>query len=152
MEPELKTRTTATNWTYSSPGDFHPTLGAVGMQAIARVFAPEPREIVQMLKQLRAHHRWTRAFAAAVVGVNSSTVLKWEAGTRIPSGSAAKLIFLLFSQLVAKDNKVRNAWDLAAWGRLPGHLIDKVLANLDTLQVEGTFLIPKEEALEAVGE
>src|SRR5262245_42085026 len=85
-------------WIVSFPDEVHATLTGEAITATSGIlFAPKPQEIRRMLRALRREQRWSQAFAASVLGVTESAVVKWEAGKRDPNGAAAKLIFLLYS-------------------------------------------------------
>ena len=90
-----------------------------GGLGLGKVLSPKPAEIREMLLAIRKHLAWSQFFTAAVLGVTKSAIVKWESGEREARGAAAKLIFLLYSQVVERKDKVRNAWDLAFWGKIP---------------------------------
>jgi DNA-binding transcriptional regulator YiaG len=129
---------------YSPPGQFHADVGGKCMVSLSDFFAPEPREIQRMLRVLRQYHRWSQPFAAAVFGVSASTLSKWEIGARHPNGAAAKLVFLLYDVLL-KQRKIRNVWDLALWGHCPSPDIDEIIRDLSELS--GTHFVPLSKAL-----
>ena len=103
----------------SPPDEVHAFSGRDCTPEFANCIRPTDKEIRRMLLEMRRRFRWSRGFAAAVLGVTMSTIEKWERGPRKPRGPARKLIWLLHSQLILKDGKVKNCWDLATWGGLP---------------------------------
>src|SRR5207249_11879606 len=112
MQARSNRRNDKTDWVISPPDEIHPTFGGAGLIGLARAFAPRPEEIRRMLLALREQHRWSQGFAASMLGVSMSALVKWEAGTREPRGCAAKMIFLLYGLLIDKE-KVKNCWDVA---------------------------------------
>jgi DNA-binding transcriptional regulator YiaG len=129
----------------SPPDEFHPFIGQTGNYLLAKVFTPKGQEIRQMLLELRKQLGWSRGFAAAVIGVSESSIEKWERGRRKPIGASRKMIWFLHSKCLQKDNKIRNAWDLATWGQCPH--TDEILAELGILSA--TQFI-SEEALHSI--
>jgi hypothetical protein len=124
------------DWFVSPPDEVHPEWGGEMVGKISELlYAPSAEEIRSMLIALRQQQRWSQAFAAAVLGVTEGAVVKWEAGNRKPNGAAAKLIFFLHSQIVEKADKVRNAWDLATWGKVPCR------NGLPLIQLCGTYWV-----------
>jgi transcriptional regulator with XRE-family HTH domain len=140
------------DWVISPPDEVHLTLGGVTMEGLCRCFRPEPKALRQMLLDLRGVHRWSQGFAASVLGVSVSTIVKWESGVRNPTGSAAKLIFLLYSQHVERKDRVRNCWDLATWGKMPCRSEDAQKLCDQLIALNGTFVVPEAEVLASVGE
>jgi transcriptional regulator with XRE-family HTH domain len=118
----------------SLPDEFHPFFGQTGNLLFAEAFAPTDREVRRMLLALRRRLSWSRGFAAAVIGVTESSIEKWEKGRRKPRGASRKLIWFLHSKFVLKDDKIKNAWDLATWGQFPCRdsfqLFGKILPTL----------------------
>ena len=86
-------------------------------RGLTKLFAPTPRKLSRMLRTLRRRLGWSQSDAASVLGVTKSSVVKWEAGVRRPCGTAGKLIFLLYTQLVGNQRKTINVQDLAFWGQ-----------------------------------
>lgn len=126
-----------TEWVVSPPDEVHPSFGGQAAANLsAAIFAPSPEQIRDMLIALRHHQRWSQAFAAAVLGVSESAVVKWELGKREPNGAAAKLIFLLHSQIIEKSDKIKNCWDLAFWGRFPCR------NSIQLAALAGTYWVP----------
>jgi transcriptional regulator with XRE-family HTH domain len=126
-----------TEWIVSPPDEVHPPIsGEEAGNLSALLYAPSSVEIREMLLALRLRQRWSQAFTAAVLGVTEGAVVKWESGKRKPNGAAAKLIFLLHSQIVEKADKVKNCWDLAFWGGLPCR------NSLPLLAISGTYWVP----------
>jgi len=103
----------------SPPDEFHPFFGQNLNLGLAEIAAPKSPEIRQMLLELRKLLGWSRGFAASVIGVTESSIEKWEKGRRRPTGAARKFIWFLHSHFIRKDDKIRNAWDLATWGQIP---------------------------------
>jgi DNA-binding transcriptional regulator YiaG len=54
---------------------------------------------------------------AAVLGVRKDHLRRWEKGTRHPSASAQKLVWLL-NTLHTQPDKLRDAFSIATWGRV----------------------------------
>jgi hypothetical protein len=133
------------DWVVSPPDEFHPYWVGNGWFQVAKFYAPKPAEVRSMLLALRKKFRWPKTFAAQVFGVTTSALEKWEVGDRDPNGAAAKLIFLLYSQLVDSTNNVRNVWDLAWWGKVPCR--DSI--NL-LIAFSGTYFLPRDVVLKWV--
>jgi DNA-binding transcriptional regulator YiaG len=53
---------------------------------------------------------------AAVLGVRKDHLRRWEKGTRHPSASAQKLVWML-DMLHNRPNKLKDAFSIATWGR-----------------------------------
>lgn len=56
---------------------------------------PVPEYDARRIKALRKTHHISQAVLAAVLNTSSSTVRKWEAGEKRPSGPSLKLLHLL---------------------------------------------------------
>jgi DNA-binding transcriptional regulator YiaG len=126
----------------SPPDEVHAFLGQRWHAMFANCIRPTDKEIRRMLLEMRRRFRWSRGFAAAVLGVTMSTIEKWERGRRKPRGPARKLIWLLHSQLILKDGKVKNCWDLATWGEVPCR------DSIETLSlILATIFVSTEECL-----
>jgi len=123
-----------------SPGEKHPQafFGEGGL-GLMHLYAPTNLELRRMLLALRRKLGWSQSAAAGVMGVTKSAIVKWESGKRKPTGASAKMIFFLHSQLVNKSNKVRNAWDLAFWGKAPCRGSFEQLATI--LDIEPTAVV-----------
>src|SRR4051794_26136812 len=107
-------------WIVSPPDEVHPPLSGEIIGKFGEfLYAPSPKEIRDMLIALSRRQKWWQSLRGAVLGVTESAVVKWEAGKRKPNGAAAKLIFLLHSQIIEKADKIKNCWDLATWGQMP---------------------------------
>jgi DNA-binding transcriptional regulator YiaG len=144
MEARPDRKTGVTDWIVSVPDIVHAPFeqGGKFMQTLNVTMAPKPKEVTRMLKRLRAHHRWSQAFAAGVFGVDESTITKWETGRRNPGGVASKFIFLLHALLIEK--RKLNCFDLAVWGQLPGASIPLAAITEAYLELHGTFFIPSD--------
>jgi DNA-binding XRE family transcriptional regulator len=88
--------------------------GEFGLK-VARAFGPNAEDTRRMLLELRRRWSWSRATLAAVLGAPRDTVRRWEDGSRKPSGSATKLIWLIHTTFV-KSAPVVNLYDLISWG------------------------------------
>jgi DNA-binding transcriptional regulator YiaG len=144
MQARTDRKSDGTDFVMSPPGEIH-LVFAWGGQATASMssaLTPKDEVIREMLLSLRRQHRWSQGFAAAVLGVSVSTLVKWESGKRNPNGSARKLVFLLYGQLVDKSI-VKNCWDLAFWGRFPCRGPEDGCE----LQVSGTYFVPEKVVL-----
>lgn len=136
MEARSDRKNGNTDWVISPPDEIHPLLTGEGALDVAELFAPKPAEVRRMLLALRKRLRWSQPFAAMVLGVTPSAIAKWESCDRQANGAAAKLIFLLYSELI-EPGKIRNVWDLALWGGIPCRG-----SALQLAAVSGTYFIP----------
>jgi len=74
MAAPFKHKYRPSDFVVSPPDEFHPLLGGDHALALARIFAPKPLEIRQMLKSLRLHLGWSQAFASTVIKVTRDLI------------------------------------------------------------------------------
>lgn len=77
--------------------------------------APSRAEIRETLIRLRRQFRWPRSTLAAVLGVSTHTLRRWEGGQRNPTGAARRLVWLV-NALLRHPEELVNARDLILWG------------------------------------
>ncbi|MBR5346417.1 MAG: helix-turn-helix domain-containing protein [Deltaproteobacteria bacterium] len=61
----------------------------------ALCFMPAPKYDSTMIRELRNRLKLTQIALAAALNTSVSTVQKWEAGAKKPSGPSCKLLYLL---------------------------------------------------------
>jgi len=81
------------------------------------LLAPTKESTRQTLIQLRCDLGLSRGHMAAVLGVRKDHLRRWEKGTRHPSASAQKLVWVL-DTLHTQSDKLRDALSIATWGRV----------------------------------
>ena len=140
------------DWVVSQPDLLHPAgdFGGELVRVLASFNAPKPTEFKVMLLELREQFRWPQSFAAASLNVSTSAITKWEAGTRQPTGAAAKLIWL-YHTLLIKNNGPLNAYAVASWGKDTGVTFRDV-ALVDKMLLEKTYFFAHEEVEQMLGE
>jgi DNA-binding transcriptional regulator YiaG len=80
------------------------------------LLAPTKESTRQTLIQLRCDLGLSRGHMAALLGVRKDHLRRWEKGTRLPSASAQKLVWLL-DTIHTKPDRLRDALSIATWGR-----------------------------------
>jgi DNA-binding transcriptional regulator YiaG len=80
------------------------------------LLAPSKEATRATLIRLRQELGLSRGHMAAVLGVRKDHLRRWEKGTRHPSASAQKLVWLLDS-LHTQPDKLRDAFSIATWGK-----------------------------------
>lgn len=100
---------------YATDGSvFFSVSGKVG-QAMSRVWGPSSAETRQAILDLRRQMKWSRALLAAVMGISTDTLRRWEEGRRNPCASARKLIWVLHA-LFLDPVQLLNAGNIVRWG------------------------------------
>ena len=94
----------------------HNSLSGASLLPFSSLLAPSKAQTRQTLIHLRNHLGLSRGQMAAVLGVRKDHLRRWEKGTRHPSASAQKLIWLL-NTLHTQPDKLRDAFSIATWGR-----------------------------------
>jgi DNA-binding transcriptional regulator YiaG len=84
-------------------------------KALERRFAPSPKEIQDLLINLRLKLRWSRPRMAALLGASEHAVRAWETGSRQPSGAARRLIWLL-DLMLREPGDIKGALEVIFWG------------------------------------
>lgn len=56
-----------------------------------------------LARELRAHADLSQPDMAAVVGVDASTISRWEAGSRRPSGASGRRYLMLLAELAVDE-------------------------------------------------
>lgn len=90
------------------PGSFHKLLEGH--------LQPTSEEIRQVLVGLRSTLNWSRDLLAAMLGVSSHVLRRWETGQRNPSAAARRLIWLVHT-IALHPEKLKNGLDLIMWGK-----------------------------------
>ena len=83
---------------------------------LAEICAPSKESTRETLIQLRQSLGLSRGHMAAVLGVRKDHLRRWEKGTRHPSASAQKLVWVL-DTLHTQPEKLQDALSIATWGR-----------------------------------
>jgi DNA-binding transcriptional regulator YiaG len=91
-------------------------LSGESLLPFSTLLAPSKNQTRQTLIHLRSNLGLSRGQMAAVLGVRKDHLRRWEKGTRHPSASAQKLIWLL-NTLHTQPDKLRDAFSIATWGR-----------------------------------
>jgi DNA-binding transcriptional regulator YiaG len=84
-------------------------------KSLERGFAPNTKQIQNLLINLRLKLRWSRPRMAALLGASEHAVRAWETGARQPSGAARRLIWLL-DLMVRQPGDIKGALELIFWG------------------------------------
>lgn len=73
------------------------------------------------LLEIREKLGWSRTFCAAVLGVPSGTLRRWEVGTRLPSAAARRLIWIIHTAMTSPQKLAHGGGlaDLLSWGAGP---------------------------------
>ena len=93
------------------------SLSGESLLPFSSLLAPSKDQTRQTLIHLRNHLGLSRGQMAAVLGVHKDHLRRWEKGTRHPSASAQKLVWLL-NTLYTQPDKLRDAFSIATWGRV----------------------------------
>lgn len=80
------------------------------------LYAPKPKELREMLLEIRVRCQWSQALTAAMLGISKATLRRWEDGSRNPCRAATKLIWLMHLILTRRELP-SNAYDWLMWGR-----------------------------------
>ena len=91
-------------------------LSGESLLPFSTLLAPSKNQTRQTLIQLRSTLGLSRGQMAAVLGVRKDHLRRWEKGTRHPSASAQKLVWML-DMLHNRPNKLKDAFSIATWGR-----------------------------------
>ena len=91
-------------------------LSGESLLPFSTLLAPSKDQTRHTLIQLRSTLGLSRGQMAAVLGVRKDHLRRWEKGTRHPSASAQKLVWLL-NTLHTQPDKLRDAFSIATWGR-----------------------------------
>ena len=94
----------------------HNSLSGESLLPFSSLLAPSKAQTRQTLIHLRNHLGLSRGQMAAVLGVRKDHLRRWEKGTRHPSASAQKLVWLL-NTLHTQPDRLRDAFSIATWGR-----------------------------------
>ena len=94
----------------------HNSLSGESLLPFSSLLAPSKAQTRQTLIHLRNHLGLSRGQMAAVLGVRKDHLRRWEKGTRHPSASAQKLVWLL-NTLHTQPDKLRDAFSIATWGK-----------------------------------
>ena len=92
-------------------------LSGESLLPFSTLLAPSKDQTRHTLIQLRSNLGLSRGQMAAVLGVRKDHLRRWEKGTRHPSASAQKLVWLL-NTLHTQPDKLRDAFSIATWGRV----------------------------------
>ena len=92
-------------------------LSGESLLPFSTLLAPSKNQTRQTLIHLRSNLGLSRGQMAAVLGVRKDHLRRWEKGTRHPSASAQKLVWLL-NTLHTQPDKLRDAFSIATWGRV----------------------------------
>jgi DNA-binding transcriptional regulator YiaG len=126
---------------FSFDGGTIPNYSAKMWQMLSLHFSPDDDLTRQRLVELRRRLNWSRAMASAVLAAAEGTVAKWECGSRSFSGTARRLINLLY-HLFLEPEKAVHGLDLIFW-----HRGDECLAFFETIFGEETTM-PQGEGME----
>ena len=85
--------------------------------SVAWVFSRDTENTRELLLRLRAKLEWSRAKMAAFLGTPVDTLRRWEDGSRQPSTSARRLVWI-FDCLVSAPEKLRDPYSFVSWGKL----------------------------------
>ena len=91
-------------------------LSGESLLPFSTLLAPSKDQTRHTLIQLRSTLGLSRGQMAAVLGVRKDHLRRWEKGTRHPSASAQKLVWML-DMLHNRPNKLKDAFSIATWGR-----------------------------------
>ena len=100
-------------------GRIRARLSGEMVQLLAQSLAPGREEVRGVLVRLRTRLGCSRALLAAVLGVDTATLRRWEDGRRNPSAATRRLIWLCDGLLVS-PGKLRDVESLLTWSRQPG--------------------------------
>ena len=83
----------------------------------SKLLSPSKESSRKTLIKLRCSLGLSRGHMAALLGVRKDHLRRWEKGTRSPSASAQKLVWMLDS-LYNQPKKLRDAFSIATWGKV----------------------------------
>ena len=92
------------------------SLSGESLLPFSSLLAPSKAQTRQTLIHLRNHLGLSRGQMAAVLGVRKDHLRRWEKGTRHPSASAQKLVWLL-KTLHTQPDSLKDALSIATWGK-----------------------------------
>ena len=95
----------------------HNSLSGESLLPFSSLLAPSKEATRATLIRLRQQLGLSRGHMAAGLGVRKDHLRRWEKGTRHPSASAQKLVWLL-NTLHTQPDKLRDAFSIATWGRV----------------------------------
>ena len=102
--------------THSSRNSSHSHMSGEALLPFSTLLAPTKESTRQTLIQLRCDLGLSRGHMAALLGVRKDHLRRWEKGTRHPSASAQKLVWVL-DTLHTQPEKLQDALSIATWGR-----------------------------------
>ena len=93
----------------------HSHMSGEALLPFSTLLAPTKEATRQTLIQLRCDLGLSRGHMAALLGVRKDHLRRWEKGTRHPSASAQKLVWVL-DTLHTQPEKLQDALSIATWG------------------------------------
>ena len=103
---------------FQTPGAERSTpLSGESLLPFSTLLAPSKDQTRHTLIQLRSTLGLSRGQMAAVLGVRKDHLRRWEKGTRHPSASAQKLVWML-DTLHTQPDRLSDAFSIATWGRV----------------------------------
>ena len=94
----------------------HNSLSGESLLPFSTLLAPTKEATRTTLIRLRQELGLSRGHMAALLGVRKDHLRRWEKGTRHPSASAQKLVWML-DTLHTQPEKLQDALSIATWGR-----------------------------------
>ena len=92
-------------------------LSGEALLPFSTLLAPSKEATRATLIRLRQELGLSRGHMAAILGVRKDHLRRWEKGTRHPSCSAQKLVWML-DTLHTQPDKLSDAFSIATWGRV----------------------------------
>ena len=92
-------------------------LSGEALLPFSSLLAPSKQQTRLTLIHLRKQLGLSRGQMASILGVRKDHLRRWEKGTRQPSASAQKLIWLI-NKLFEKPKDLKDALTIATWGRV----------------------------------
>ncbi len=92
------------------------SLSGESLLPFSRLLAPSKEATRATLIRLRQQLGLSRGHMAALLGVRKDHLRRWEKGTRHPSASAQKLVWLL-NTLHTQPDSLKDALSIATWGK-----------------------------------
>jgi DNA-binding XRE family transcriptional regulator len=107
---------------YAADGRVFVTASGKDGQAFSRLWGPSSNETRQAIFDLRTKMGWSRALLAAIMGISTDTLRRWEDGRRNPSAATRKLIWFLHTMFLAPA-ELANLENIVTWGHGTKELI-----------------------------
>jgi len=100
---------------YGEDGELYFSLSGKYGQLNARTWRPTSEETRRAIFDLRVKMNWSRAMMAAVLGISTDVLRRWEDGRRNPCASAQKLVWLIHALFLA-PTELGNVSNIVSWG------------------------------------